>query len=105
MEHEFDNQDMVPTLTLEPELEEVQLAPKEETAPVEAPVPQPVLTPQEQKMVADFAAKIDLENTNQVLQYGAAAQKKMAESSRSLTKKSPRASWASLKSKVTSWSS
>ena len=79
MEHEFDNQDMVPTLTLEPELEEVQLAPKEETAPVEAPVPQPVLTPQEQKMVADFAAKIDLENTNQVLQYGAAAQKKMAD--------------------------
>ena len=79
MEHEFENQDMVPTLTLEPELEEVQLAPKEETAPVEAPVPQPVLTPQEQKMVADFAAKIDLENTNQVLQYGAAAQKKMAD--------------------------
>ena len=79
MEHEFDNQDMVPTLTLEPELEEVQLAPKEETAPVEAPVPQPVLTPQEQQMVTDFAAKIDLENTNQVLQYGAAAQKKMAD--------------------------
>ena len=79
MEHEFDNQDMVPTLTLEPELEEVQLATKEETAPVEAPVPQPVLTPQEQQMVTDFAAKIDLENTNQVLQYGAAAQKKMAD--------------------------
>lgn len=30
-------------------------------------------------MVTDFAAKIDLENTNQVLQYGAAAQKKMAD--------------------------
>lgn len=30
-------------------------------------------------MVADFAATIDLENTNQVLQYGAAAQKKMAD--------------------------
>ena len=79
MEHEFENQESVPTLTLEPELEEVQLAPKEETAPVEAPIPQPVLTPQEQQMVTDFAAKIDLENTNQVLQYGAAAQKKMAD--------------------------
>ena len=79
MEHEFENQESVPTLPLEPEREEVQLAPKEETAPVEAPIPQPVLTPQEQQMVTDFAAKIDLENTNQVLQYGAAAQKKMAD--------------------------
>ena len=79
MEHKFENQESVPTLTLEPELEEVQLAPKEETAPVEAPIPQPVLTPQEQQMVTDCAAKIDLENTNQVLQYGAAAQKKMAD--------------------------
>ena len=40
---------------------------------------QPVLTEQEQKMVTDFAAKIDLENTTQILQYGAAAQKKMAD--------------------------
>ena len=79
MEHKFENQESVPTLTLEPELEEVQLAPKEGTSPVEAPIPQPVLTPQEQQMVTDFAAKIDLENTNQVLQYGAAAQKKMAD--------------------------
>lgn len=30
-------------------------------------------------MVSDFAAKIDLENTTQILQYGAAAQKKMAD--------------------------
>ena len=29
-------------------------------------------------MVTDFAAKIDVENTAQILQYGAAAQKKMA---------------------------
>ena len=39
----------------------------------------PVLTPEEQKMVNDFAAKIDIENTNQVLQYGAGTQKKMAD--------------------------
>ena len=32
-----------------------------------------------QKMVNDFAAKIDIENTNQILQYGAGTQKKMAD--------------------------
>ena len=37
------------------------------------------LTPEEQKMVNDFAAKIDIENTNQILQYGAGTQKKMAD--------------------------
>ena len=78
MENEFEN--LVPSLTLEPELDEKPVpAVKEETAPAEAAIPQPVLTPQEEKMVADFAAKIDLENTNQILQYGAAAQKKMAD--------------------------
>ncbi len=78
MENEFEN--LVPSLTLEPELDEKPApAVKEETAPAEAAIPQPVLTPQEEKMVADFAAKIDLENTNQILQYGAAAQKKMAD--------------------------
>ena len=78
MENEFEN--LVPSLTLEPELDEKPVpAIKEETAPAEAAITQPVLTPQEEKMVADFAAKIDLENTNQILQYGAAAQKKMAD--------------------------
>ena len=78
MENEFEN--LVPSLTLEPELDEKPVpAVKEETAPAEAAIPQPVLTPQEEKMVADFASKIDLENTNQILQYGAAAQKKMAD--------------------------
>ncbi len=66
-----------PSLTLEPELEPVQQVPavKEE----EPAVPQPVLSPAEEKMVADFAAKIDIENTNQILQYGAGTQKKMAD--------------------------
>ena len=39
----------------------------------------PVLTPEERKMVNDFAVKIDIENTNQILQYGAGTQKKMAD--------------------------
>ena len=37
------------------------------------------LTPQEKQMVKDFVQKIDLSNTNAVLQYGAATQKKMAD--------------------------
>ena len=68
-----------PSLTLEPELD---LEPAQKAAPVpteETAIPQPVLSPAEQKMVADFAAKIDIENTNQILQYGAGTQKKMAD--------------------------
>lgn len=37
------------------------------------------LTPEEEKKVADFAAKIDLKDSNLVLQYGAGAQKKIAD--------------------------
>ena len=68
-----------PSLTLEPEL---NLEPAQKAAPVpaeEPAIPQPVLSPAEQKMVAEFAAKIDIENTNQILQYGAGTQKKMAD--------------------------
>lgn len=39
----------------------------------------PALTPEEQKMVEDFASKIDITNTQQVLQYGAGCQKKIAD--------------------------
>ena len=38
-----------------------------------------VLTPEEQKMVDDFAAQIDLHNTQMILQYGAGSQKKIAD--------------------------
>ena len=37
-----------------------------------------LLTPEERQMVADFSKKIDLRDTNVVLQYGAAAQKNIA---------------------------
>ena len=70
---------IVPSLTLEPELNDVvEVAPVEEK-PVQPPMAEPVLTAQEQQMVDDFAAKIDVENTAQILQYGAATQKKMAD--------------------------
>lgn len=42
-----------------------------------------VLTSEEKKMVADFAAKIDLRSSNAILQYGAGAQKKIADFSES----------------------
>ena len=46
----------------------------------EAPkAPEMVLTPAEQKMVDDFAAQIDITNTQLVLQYGAGSQKKIAD--------------------------
>ena len=69
-----------PSLTLEPELDtkpESEIAPQ--TAPETPKVPEPVLTPEEQQIVAEFAAKIDVENTAQILQYGAGTQKKMAD--------------------------
>ena len=70
----------VPSLTLEPELERVpQLAVAEEKEMQQPKIAEPVLTAEEQKMVSDFAAKIDVENTAQVLQYGAGTQKKMAD--------------------------
>ena len=79
MTAEFDF-DTTPSLTLEPELEPiVESAPQEEIQVTEPRMAQPVLTPQEQQMVADFAAKIDVENTAQILQYGASTQKKMAD--------------------------
>ena len=66
-----------PMLTLEPELESVPTpAVVEEKQPQ---VAEPVLTPEEQQIVANFAAKIDVENTAQILQYGAGTQKKMAD--------------------------
>ena len=37
------------------------------------------LTPEEQKMVNDFAGQIDLKNTQMVMQYGAGCQKKIAD--------------------------
>lgn len=69
-----------PSLTLEPDLGEFEK--KEEPVKVEQPQPKeeaPALTPAEQQMVNEFAAKIDIENTNQILQYGAGTQKKMVD--------------------------
>ena len=73
--------DFAPEVKKEPEVQVqgqlMEVAP--EMNPVQQKMAQTVLTPEEQKMVNDFAAKIDIENTNQILQYGAGTQKKMAD--------------------------
>lgn len=69
----------MPSLTLEVE------QPKEEARPEPAPAPDPLaeeaakLSPEEQKMAEDFAARIDVTNSQMVLQYGAATQKKVGD--------------------------
>ena len=74
-------EEMAPTLTLEPELGETktQVPQTLETETVKKEMEQTVLSPEEQQMVDAFAQKIDIENTNQILQYGAGTQKKMAD--------------------------
>ena len=68
------------SLTLEPELTEAPaLVPAQESTIAQTQPSEPVLTAEEQKIVDDFAAKIDVENTTQILQYGAGTQKKMAD--------------------------
>ena len=74
-------EEMAPALTLEPELRETktQVPQTLETETVKKEMEQTVLSPEEQQMVDAFAQKIDIENTNQILQYGAGTQKKMAD--------------------------
>lgn len=75
-----------PTLTLNPFAEEAPQAPAEaKAAEAQKPVEEMKveLTPEEQKMVDDFAAQIDLNNTQMILQYGAGCQKKIADFSES----------------------
>lgn len=65
--------DAIPTLTLDG-VEE----PKPEVKAEPVVVNEPVLTPEEQKVVDEFVEKIDISNSAVVMQYGAGAQKKIA---------------------------
>ena len=73
----------IPTLTLTPEAPATPAAPeaKKEIEPVV--LDDSMLTEQEKAAVNEFAKKIDVRDTNQVLQYGAAAQKSVASFSES----------------------
>ena len=83
MERINDAEIMEPVLTFEPFEEEVKeeivIEAKAELSAVEKEMESLQLTEAEKKMVADFSSKIDLRNTNLVLQYGAGAQKKIAD--------------------------
>ena len=81
-------EETAPTLTLEPDLGEAKPAAPAvpEAEAVKKEMEQTILTPEEQQMVDSFAQKIDIENTNQILQYGAGTQKKMADFSETALK-------------------
>lgn len=84
--NEFNENDIIkPSLTFEPVFEEdnkdeIQVVEekKQDEVPEES-----ILTPEEKKLVDDFVEKIDLKNTNSILQYGVGAQKKIADFSES----------------------
>lgn len=67
-----------PVLTFEPFEEKQEITPIQ-PEPIVEESPQVVLTPAEQKMVDDFAAQIDITNAQQVMQFGAGSQKKIAD--------------------------
>ena len=82
MEEELKLDQAVPTLTFEPFTETKKEAPAPQQ---EMPKPEPIyeeealLSEQEKKQVEAFAEKIDLNKSTLVLQYGAGAQKKIAD--------------------------
>lgn len=72
----------VPTLTLDPMggMEEKEVpAPAPEKAAAKPVFDESILSEEERRMVDSFAKQIDLTNSNLILQYGAGAQKKMAD--------------------------
>ena len=80
-------EEQIPQLTLTPNLDaqaqpevkkEEDLITRAQAAP-EAGPDLSALSPAEQKAVLDFAKQIDLENAQQVLEYGASAQKNIAD--------------------------
>ncbi len=69
--------DAAPSLTLDPAADEKVVEEVKKAEPVK--VEDTPLSPEEQKMVDDFAEKIDITNSQMVLQYGAASQKKLSD--------------------------
>lgn len=87
-----ENRNEVPVLTLSP-FEEMAKEPEAPAVPQAsgmtgagiaqqaetAVLDESTFSPEERRMVEDFASKIDLNNSNVILQYGAGAQKKIAD--------------------------
>ena len=87
-----ENKEFIPSLTLDPNATATQAAPdltfEEPTAEAVAPAKQEIppekleferLSPAEQAAVRDFAGQIDVTNSEQILNYGSAAQKNLAD--------------------------
>lgn len=74
----------MPTLTLDPFNEaEVKEEVKEEEVTQESDLDEAKLSPEEKQLVNDFSEKIDITNSQMVLQYGASAQTKISNFSES----------------------
>ncbi len=73
---------VAPSLTFEPFEEETPIAKVEENKQAEI-FDDSYLTEEEKKMVEEFVEKIDISNSNSILQYGVGAQKKIADFSES----------------------
>ncbi len=63
-----------------------EAAPEKDPAPAEPQLTEDILTEDEKKMVDEFSQKIDLHDTNGILQYGIGTQKKMADFSENALK-------------------
>lgn len=68
----------MPQLTLEPQLGEAAVE-KQTVKSEPEKMDETILTAEEQQVVAEFAKQIDVTNANQVLMYGAGAQKNIAD--------------------------
>ncbi len=83
MNDEFKDLNMeTPSLTLDPVLDDSGLKIEEPKSVPDADAVvfnEQVLSPEEQKMIDDFVKKIDITNSGIVMQYGAGAQKKIAD--------------------------
>lgn len=83
MNNDFEEFAPTPTLTLDPFAGETPAAPIPAAEPEKPVFDENVLTPEERRMAEQFAEKIDLKNSQMILQYGAGTQKKMADFSES----------------------
>ena len=79
MSDEFKDFTVTPTLTIEPLQEEAPVAEVKKEEPAKPEMDDSILSPEERKMVDDFAKQIDIRNSAAILQYGAGTQKKMAD--------------------------
>ena len=76
-------EEVIPTLTLDEEEPKMDFMMQDSNDPIlaaakAAEVPEQHFSPEEQKQIDDFARQIDITNMDQIMKYGAGAQKKSA---------------------------